>query len=104
MEPTPKTPAPPSHLSKRARDLWRKLNEQYEFECDALATLTVALENLDLADKAREQLDREGITVDGRRHPATDVLKQCHGLYLRALRQLGLDVVPPGPIGRPPGR
>jgi len=91
-----KPPPPPRHLSARARGIWREINQEFALEAEALATLQIALENLDLADKARETLAREGIVSDGRRHPATDVLKQAHGLYLRAMRALGLDVEPRG--------
>src|SRR5262245_58210401 len=90
------TPKAPGHLSKKAKALWKKLNEEFELEADAVSILLVALENLDLADLAREQLAREGITVDGRRNAAADVLKTCHSLYLRAMRQLALDVVAGG--------
>ena len=97
------TQKPPLHLTPKSRKLWTSIHELYELEPEAAETLRVALENLDLADRARALLDREGLVLDGKRHPALDALKQCHGMYLRALRQLGLDVVQPGPIGRPPG-
>jgi hypothetical protein len=51
-----KAPRPPLQLSPKARDLWRALNAESEFESDALATLTIALEHYDLGNRARELL------------------------------------------------
>ena len=59
-----------------------------------LALLRLSLEHLDLADRGRRQLRREGLTTpEGRKHPALDAIKLSDGFYLRGLRQLGLDVV-----------
>lgn len=91
--PRPKAPA---QLSAKAKTLWKKLNEQFEFEPDAAQTLGIALENLDLADKARELLRTEGLVVNGKKHAASDSVKLHDGLYLRAMRQLALDVVQAG--------
>ena len=96
MSRTSPRPKAPAHFSAKAKVLWKKLNEQFEFEPDAVQTLAVGLENLDLADKARELLRAEGVVVAGKRHPAADIAKQCDGMYLRALRQLALDVVQAG--------
>jgi hypothetical protein len=95
---------PPSHFSNKARRLWRSINAEYELEPEAAELLRVALENLDLADKARELLRNEGLVIAGKKHPASDAVKLHDGMFLRAIRQLGLDVLQPGPIGRPPGR
>jgi anthranilate phosphoribosyltransferase len=94
----------PAHFSEKTRKLWKDIHQEYELEPEADELLRVALENLDLADKARELLRAEGLVVDGKRHPASDAVKLHDGMFLRALRQLGLDVVAPGPIGRPAGR
>ena len=52
----------------------------------------------------RERLLRVGLMLDRRRHAVFDIDKQAVGLFLRAVRQLRLDVVAPGPIGRPAAR
>ena len=101
---TPKAPKAPIHFSEKARQLWKSIHEEYELEPEAGELLRVALENLDLADKARELLRTEGLVVNGKKHPASDAVKLHDGMFLRAIRQLGLDVVAPGPMGRPPGR
>jgi len=87
---------PPAHFSKKAKALWKTLNDEYEFQVDALETLRIALENLDLADRARELLRTEGLVIAGKKHPASDAVKLHDGLYLRALRQLALDIVQDG--------
>ena len=95
----------PNYLSAKSRKLWRDIHAQYELEPEAVELLRVALENLDLADTARELLRKEGpVTADGRKHPALDAAKLHDGMFARFIRQLALDIVAPGPIGRPPGR
>src|SRR5215467_1699147 len=97
-------PKAPQYFSEKARNLWKKIHSDYQLEVEAAELLRVALENLDLADRARELLRNEGLVVAGKKHPASDAVKLHDGMFLRAIRQLGLDVLQPGPIGRPPGR
>lgn len=97
------TNRPPAYFSAKAKGLWKKLLHQYEFEPESLETLRLALENLDLADRARELLRVEGLIVVGKKHPASDAVKLHDGLFLRAVRQLSLDVIAPGsaePVGK----
>ena len=82
MSRTSSRPKPPAHLSAKAKMLWKRLNEQFEFEPDAVQTLAIALENLDLADKARELLRVEGLVINGKKHAASDSVKLHDGLYL----------------------
>lgn len=91
-----KTNRPPAYFSSKAKGLWKKLLEQYELEPEAMQILQLALENLDLADRARELLRAEGLVIGGKKHPASDSVKLHDGLFLRAVRQLGLDVIAPG--------
>jgi hypothetical protein len=86
----------PGCLSGKSKRLWRIINEQYELEADAVELLRVALENLDLADGARELLRAEGLVVAGKKHPASDACKLHDGMFMRAMRQLGLDIVAAG--------
>lgn len=96
-----KLPKAPGHLSDKSKGLWKAINGEFELEVDALVTLRVALENLDLADTARELLRTEGLVVNGKKHPASDAVKLHDGLYLRSMRALALDVAKPGePAGR----
>jgi len=94
----------PLHLSAEMRRFWKSVTDEYELEDDALLILRTACEAFDRAQTARELIAREGMIVNNRRHPAVDIEAQSQSLFLRAMRALGLDVVPPGPIGRPAGR
>jgi len=91
-----KTSRPPACLSEKAKGMWKTITREYVLECEALETLRVALENLDLADSARELLRTEGLVVNGKKHAASDACKLHDGMYLRAMRALGLDVIAPG--------
>lgn len=92
---------PPEHLSPDSKRTWRRVAKEYELPADALMLLEAALTQWDRAAEARRLIEKEGIILAGKRHPATDVEKQAASLFLRAWRQLGLDIVPPGPVGRP---
>jgi len=91
----------PNHLSPEMKKFWRDVLKDYELESDALLVLRTAAEQWDRAQQARETLATEGITLKDKKHPAIDVEKQAVGLFLRSMRQLGLDIVAPGqPKGR----
>jgi phage terminase small subunit len=97
---------PPEHLSPETRAFWVQVTEDYELTPDAAMILRTACENWDRAQQAREAVAQHGLLIEGRRNPACDIEKVAYGLFLRAMRQLGLDVIPPGslPVGRPAGR
>jgi len=103
MKQTKRIPKAPGYLTPKTKSMWRAVTSKYDLEVDYLETLRIALENLDLADQARELLRKEGLVINGKKHPALDACKLHDGLYLRAVRQLGLDVIPPGAVGRPGG-
>jgi P27 family predicted phage terminase small subunit len=52
---------PPSHLSPRAKSLWRSIVPSRAKSASRLALLQCALESLDRADSAREVVAREGM-------------------------------------------
>ena len=91
----------PKHLSAESKRTWRRVAGEYDLTPDAEMLLRGALENWDRAQAARELVSREGIVLNGKRHPAVDVEKQAYGLFQRFMRALGLDVAQPGPVGRP---
>ena len=68
---------PPRHLSREGKRFWRGVNEQYVLTPDGAAVLRVAAENWDRAQQAREQVTREGLTVEGHRNPACDIERQA---------------------------
>jgi phage terminase small subunit len=92
----------PAHLSPAAKKHWSRITREYELTSDGALTLQTALENWDLSQTARELMAAEGIVVKGRRHPAQEIAKSANILFLRALRELGLAMEGPGPMGRPP--
>ncbi len=94
----------PLHLSGEMRQFWARVVDEYELESDALLILRTACESWDRAQQARKAIQADGLILNGRRHPGVDIEAASQNLFLRAMRQLGLDIVGPGPIGRPPGR
>ena len=103
-----KIPQAPKHLAAESRRTWRRVLETYDLGPDQVMTLQAMLENWDRAQQAREILAKNGgplLVEDGRtkRHPAIDVEKQAYSLFQRLQRTLGIDLEPPGPVGRPPG-
>lgn len=92
----------PQHLSPEARRHWSRITRAYELTPDGALTLQTALENWDLSQSARELMASEGIVVKGKRHPAQEIAKSANILFLRAMRELGLSMGEPGPVGRPP--
>jgi hypothetical protein len=99
---TKATPAAPKCLSVKSRKIWHAIHREYELEPESIELFRVALENLDLGDASREILRQEGCVLGGKPHPALSACKLHDGAFLRALRQLGLDIIAPGsgPAGR----
>ena len=92
----------PKHLSAESKRTYRRIATEFDLGPDAENLLRLALESWDRAQQARELVRAEGlITKAGRRHPAIDIETSSYSIYLRAVRQLGLDILPPGPVGRP---
>ena len=86
------------------RRFWKRVTGEYDLESDARLILKTACEAYDRAAQARQLISTDGILLGMRRHPAIDVEAQSQGLFLRAMRQLGLDIEPSGPVGRPAGK
>jgi len=92
----------PVHLSIDARRHWNRITAAYEITADSAMILETGLANWDMAQVARELLRKEGMVVDGKRHPAIEVQKLGDMIFLRSMRELGLNIAPPGDVGRPP--
>lgn len=103
MKPSQQHMRPPEHLTAESKHTWRRISREYELTPDAALLLRGALECWDRAQSARELVTREGLVIDGKRHPGCDIEKQSYGLFQRFMRQLGLDILAPGPVGRPAG-
>lgn len=102
------TNRPPKHLSLRAKKLWKMVDDEWLLDKNALIILMAALEAYDRYHQAKDLLDKEGIVIDSptgqrKKHPAVEVERIARIGFLRAWRMLGLDVEPPGEVGRPGG-
>ena len=91
-----RAPASPAHLKTAGRRLWRAVTRAYELEAHHREILAAACEACDRMTEAREVVDEEGITVEGRfgpkAHPAVAVELNSRTAMLRAIRELGIDV------------
>lgn len=101
-------PAPaPKHLSAEAAKLWRATLGDYELEPRHETVLLVALEALDRMREAQQAVTADGAYIDGRfgkkAHPALAIERDSRLAFLRASRELGLDLEAP-PTSRPPTR
>ena len=103
-------PIPPAHLRETGTAYWCAVVGTYELEDHHLAILATAAEALDRAAEAREVIEKSGVLLlpkSGgmvRLNPAVRVERDAQMVFLRAQKELGLDLEPPGPVGRPPGR
>ena len=92
----------PKHLSPEAKRHWNRLMKEFELTTDTALILQTGLENWDCAQEARRLIREQGMLVKGRRHPAFEVQKNGDALFMRSLRELGLNRGEPGEVGRPP--
>jgi P27 family predicted phage terminase small subunit len=93
-------PQPPGHLSPSARQWWQTTVETYVLQEHHLRLLQLLCESWDEAQKARAQLEREGLTVPGREggirsHPCVTIERDARLAVARLLRELDLDTEPP---------
>ena len=93
-------PQPPAHLSPSARQWWQTTVEGYVLQEHHLRLLQLACEAWDQAQKARAQLEREGMTVLGREggvrpHPCIGIERDSRLAVARLIRELDLDTEPP---------
>jgi P27 family predicted phage terminase small subunit len=96
-----KIPRAPQHLSDEMKDLWKAILRDLDLEPDALVTFRAACEQWDRAQQARELINRDGLMLNGKAHPALTAEKNAYQNYLRCMRALGLDVVQAGqPAGK----
>jgi P27 family predicted phage terminase small subunit len=102
-------PAPPTHLSPSARKWWQTTVDRYVLQEHHFRLLQLACEAWDEAQKARERLAQDGLTVPGREggirpHPCIAIERDSRLAVARLIRELDLDTEPPvsgrlGPAG-----
>jgi P27 family predicted phage terminase small subunit len=99
-DPSPpvKLPPPPAHLSKAMQSWWREVVREYELEPHHLLLLRVACDAHDRLREAQDVLAREGLTLEtstGRKmHPAVLIERDSRTAFMKAIRELDLDMVP----------
>ena len=97
----------PKHLRPETRKWFRHVVTEWEgLEAHHIRILTVACEAFDRCCQAREVIDREGLTYldrfkAPRARPEIGIERDSRLAFLRAVRELDLDVEPPTQPGRP---
>jgi P27 family predicted phage terminase small subunit len=99
----------PATLSEESSRMFKRYCQSWDFDDHALNILAAACEAFDRMREAQRIIAAEGICITDRfgqkkQHPATLVERDSRAAYLRALKDLHLDVEPlnDGP-GRPAG-
>jgi P27 family predicted phage terminase small subunit len=103
----PKTPRAPRHLRAATRRWWEAVITTWRLEEHHVRLLTLAGESWDRAQEAREQIEREGLTVSTksggpRLHPCARLEVDSRTAFARLIRELDLDVSTPAESRRPP--
>ena len=78
-------PPVPRGTGTEGRRLWRAVLEEYELEEHELALLRQAVHCADLCANLATQVDREGMILGGRAHPALVELRQQRILLARLI-------------------
>ena len=87
-------PKPPAHLSEAARTWYHEVTEEFELCPHELKLLKLAAEAFDEAEAAREQLSRDGLTVETKHgvkaHPCVGIRRDARIAFARLCRELDL--------------
>jgi P27 family predicted phage terminase small subunit len=99
-------PTPPKSLAADGRKLWASIVEAFDLDPAALSILEAACLSQDRETAAMKAIKAEGMTTTDRygrckAHPAVLIERDSRAAKLKALKQLGLDLEPVNPIGRP---
>ena len=86
---------PPSHLSAAMKEFWSQLNKDYDFNPEHLQILRIACEQFDRAQVCREAIKKDGMILAGKRHPLLGVEAKAGELFLRGVRDLGMETEVP---------
>jgi len=88
-------PAPPTGLTAASRRVWLRLCEEYLLtSAPQLELLESALRSRDVAERAREALERDGLTFTDkhgqpRAHPAAAIHRDARAAFVTTMRVLG---------------
>ena len=109
MRKTSKTPAPPGHMGKAGRRLWRRIMADYDVPESVLDLLEQCCGALDRAESCRERIDAEGLVVldrfeQTRPHALLAAERDARSQFRMLYRELGLEEPDEKKtLGRPPG-
>lgn len=97
----------PKHLRPSTKAWWSSVLRDFHLEDHHVLLLTSACEALDRSEQARETILRDGPYFTDRHgaikpHPALQSERDSKTLFSRLLRELDLDVEPPGEQKHPP--
>lgn len=98
----------PRHLRPETARWWRQVNEDYALEPHHIRLLTLAAEAYDRCAEAREQLEKDGLTVPTgsgglKPHPCVAIERDARIAFARLIRELDLDFeLPANDRARPP--
>jgi P27 family predicted phage terminase small subunit len=101
-------PKAPAHLKVDGTSFWKRVLTDYVIE-DAhdLARLQVVCEALDRIAECRDRIAQDGAWVEGRfglkQHPALVMEDRQRATFLKAVRELSLDLVESQPTRPPSG-
>ena len=100
-------PRAPKYLRAETRRWWESVVAGWELDPHHLRLLTLAAEAWDRCQQAREEIRRDGLTTSTREggaklHPACRVEASSQIAFMRALRELDLDIAGPSVAKRPP--
>lgn len=107
MNQEPTNPPAPDHLRPATQAWWSSINEQFSLDETLLPTLQLACEAWDRIVSAREAIATHGITFNDRFgqpkvRPEVQVERDSRIGFLRAMRELALDIGEPEESPRPP--
>ncbi len=99
-------PKPPKHLSKESKDIWNRINKEWDLDPAGLLILQSALESWDRLKQAQNLIAKQGLTVvdkygQVKMNPAVQIERDSRALMLRHLKALNLDLEP---LNSRPGR
>jgi P27 family predicted phage terminase small subunit len=89
--------AVPRHLRSETRRWFREISERYLLESHHSRLLLLAAECWDRSREARDILLKDGLVStnkygEARPHPAVLIEKDSRSQFMRAIRELGLDI------------
>jgi phage terminase small subunit len=98
---------PPRPLGEHGKNLWDRIQAEYALHdaggCEILCQCCQALDRAEaLAARIREEGESIKTKFTTRTHPAVREELQARAFVVKALKELGLNVEPVRPVGRPP--